>query len=166
MKIPLLFSRNARLGLPLALVFLTAGCRHRVDTVAAGGATVVQFHADGSVRNPAASDAFPGVRRIVVRALDNRARPDPVAQVTDRVGMPAGPRTLLLAAESTGGRVTLSELSFEALPGADYTIWPAPQAEGRILADLRRGTHGEVVAKSRPWSPLVGEAGLAKERSR
>lgn len=166
MKTYFVSGRMARAGVLSLAWWLAAGCQQDGARISSGGSAVVQFHADSNVRNPAMNDAYPGVRRVVVRAVDDLTRPDAVVQVSDRVGVPAGSRTLLLAAEAAGGRVTLSELSFVAEPGTDYFIRPAPEPGGRILAELRRGAHGEVVARSRPWSPPAKDGADAASRAR
>lgn len=136
------------------------GCRSPRSPAAASGrasAALVQFHADSNVRNPAANDAFPSVRRVVLRAVDQRTRPDAIVQVTDRVSIPAGERTLLFAAESATGNVTLSELTLELVADEDYVVWPVVTSEGAILAEVKRGPYGETAGRSSPWTPPVDE---------
>jgi hypothetical protein len=140
----------------LALGLLASACQSTGLRSAVKSAALVQFHADSNVRNPAANDAFPGVRRIVLRAVDNRTRPDAIVQVTDRVSLPPGERTLLFAAESATGRITLSELKIQAEAGIDYVVWPAPGADGEIFAELKRGAYGESLGRSVLWSPPGG----------
>lgn len=136
----------------LALVFAVAGCRSLVT----GGATpdaavLVLFRADSNVRNPAVNDAYPGVRRIALRALDGATRPDDVLQLTDRVVLKPGERVLLFAAESNTGVVTLSEFTVKATAGEEFVALPVRGENGSIFVELRRGTYGEILGRSAPW---------------
>lgn len=114
-------------------------------------AALVLFRADSNVRNPALNDAHPGVRRIVLRALDGATRPDDVLQLADRVALAPGERVLLFAAESSTGVVTLSELTVTARAGEELAALPVRTEGGAILVELRRGFYGEVVGRSTLW---------------
>lgn len=147
------------LGLMLAvLVCGWTGCTTSPVGDGPDGAALVLFRADSNVRNPAANDAYPGVRRIALRALDGQARPDAVLQLSDRLTLPPGERTLLFAAESSTGGITLSELTVVAEAGVDYFAWPEPTADRGILVALRRGAHGETLGVSTPWTPPPQDA--------
>lgn len=135
-----------------ALLFSAGGCR----SVITGGsssetAVLVLFRADSNVRNPALNDAYPGVRRIALRALDGATRPDDVLQLADRVTLAPGERVLLFAAESSTGVVTLSELTVTARAGEELAVLPVRGEGGAILVELRRGFYGEVAGRSSPW---------------
>jgi hypothetical protein len=148
-------------------LFGGAACRTGPGgAVAPGAATLVQFHADSNVRNPGANDAYPGVRRVVVRAVDNRARPDSAIQVTDRVRLAPGERRVLLLAEAESRSVTFSEVVFEAEPGVDYRVVPLAADDGMMLAEIRRANSSERVAMSRPWRPADGKGNAGRAETR
>lgn len=135
-----------------SLVFSLTGCRSLVTQGASPEtASLVLFRADSNVRNPAVNDAFPGVRRIALRALDGVTRPDDVLQLADRVALKPGERVLLFAAESSTGVVTLSELTVTTEAGEELVALPAQEENGAILVELRRGRYGEVAGRSSPW---------------
>lgn len=157
-----LFRIRPRAVWVLLLSVLVSACQSGGPRPAPKTAALVQFQADSNVRNPAANDAYPGVRRIVLRALDNRTRPDAIVQVTDRVTLPPGERTLLFAAESATGRITLSELKLRAEAGVDYVVWPVLGSNGEIFAEVKRGPYGESLGRSVSWS-APEEGGIAAE---
>lgn len=136
----------------LSLVFSITGCRSLITQGASPEtAALVLFRADSNVRNPAVNDAYPGVRRIALRALDGATRPDDVLQLADRVALKPGERVLLFAAESSTGVVTLSELTVTARAGEELVALPTPAENGALLVELRRGRYGEVAGRSTPW---------------
>ncbi len=146
------FPRFVGLVCMLSLFLLLSGCR----TWVTGGsspdaASLVLFRADANVRNIAANDAYPGVRRITLRAVDGATRPDDVFQLTDRVALKPGARVLLFAAESGTGVVTLSEFTVTARAGEELVALPARVENGAIHVELRRGRYGEALGLSTPW---------------
>jgi hypothetical protein len=132
----------------LGLALLGAACGSPVKETRP--AVVVEFHAGGNVRNPAAHDAYPGVRRVVLRAVDGRTRPDAIARFSDRVTVPAGERSLLFAAETETGKVTLSELKLELERGRDHVVWPVVLADGTVVAEVKSGPYGATLGRSTP----------------
>jgi len=145
-------ARIAGLVCLLALVLPVTGCRSLVmGGASAEVASLVLFRADSNVRNPAANDAYPGVRRILLRALDGATRPDDVFQLSDRVALKPGARVLLFAAESSTGVVTLSEFTVTAQAGEELVALPVKGENGAIFVELRRGRYGEVLGRSSPW---------------